>query len=202
MMDRGIGLVQDLRRDAEEMRGRSPHVRVHGDAGHPARQRPPRGGGAGAAAGQGALGRGADGAALHAAARRRGHGDAAGARAGGRHGRLRAPRLPRRAGGPGPRGRAAAGGHGGRRAVVRRAQHGGHPGRDPQRRRRGALSPHHRALRRPRAARDGAGAFQGRRRGGGAAAGEGVERPRDGAARRGGAGAGADEARPWPWGRC
>jgi HEAT repeat protein len=28
MMDRGIGLVQDLRRDAEEMRGRSPHVRA------------------------------------------------------------------------------------------------------------------------------------------------------------------------------
>lgn len=27
MMDRGIALVQDLRRDAEEMRGRSPHVR-------------------------------------------------------------------------------------------------------------------------------------------------------------------------------
>jgi HEAT repeat protein len=27
MMDRGIGLVQDLRRDAEEMRARSPHVR-------------------------------------------------------------------------------------------------------------------------------------------------------------------------------
>ena len=27
MLDRGIGLVQDLRRDAEEMRGRSPHVR-------------------------------------------------------------------------------------------------------------------------------------------------------------------------------
>ncbi|HVH11909.1 MAG TPA: hypothetical protein VM759_02600, partial [Longimicrobium sp.] len=28
MMERGISLVQDLRRDAEEMRGRSPHVRA------------------------------------------------------------------------------------------------------------------------------------------------------------------------------
>lgn len=27
MMDRGIGLVQDLRRDAEELRGRGPHIR-------------------------------------------------------------------------------------------------------------------------------------------------------------------------------
>ena len=158
MIDRGIGAgAGPSPRRGRDARPQPRHPR-DGDAGHPPREHPRRDRGAGAAAGQGAHGRGAHGAALHPAARGRRHGDAAGARAGGRHGRLRAARLPRRAGGAGPRGRAAAGGHDRRRALVRGAQHGRHPGRDPQRRRGGALSPHRRALRRPRAPRDHPGA--------------------------------------------